>query len=63
MSRITTTLSEIRQLDLAHEQTISPDYLDENQHVNVQYYVNLVERGLSNIFDRVGLGAVYRLCS
>ena len=59
MSRITTTLSEIRQLDLAHEQTISPDYLDENQHVNVQYYVHLVERGLGTIFDRVGLGAVY----
>lgn len=59
MSRIATTLREIRQLELAHRQTIPADYLDENQHVNVQYYVHLVEQGLVAVFERAGLGEVY----
>ena len=59
MSRITTTLSEIRQLELVHRQTIPAAYLDENQHVNVQYYVHLVEKGLVAVFERAGLGEIY----
>ena len=59
MTRIHTTLSEIRQLDRAYEMTIPESFLDENQHVNVQYYVHLVERGLGEIFRRVGLGEPY----
>ncbi len=59
MPRISTTLAEIRQLE-RHYQTIIPrEFLDENQHVNVQYYVHLVERGLGEIFQRVGLGELY----
>ena len=59
MSRITTTLAEIRQLDKVHERTIPRDYLDENDHVNVQYYLHLVEHGLGAVFQQVGLGTVY----
>ncbi len=59
MTRIHTTLSEIRQLDRVYELTIPSSFLDENQHVNVQYYVHLVERGLGEIFRRVGLGKRY----
>ncbi|MCY4144880.1 MAG: thioesterase family protein [Chloroflexi bacterium] len=59
MSRIATTLSEIRQLELAHRQTIPAGYLDENRHVNVQYYVHLVEQGLVAVFARAGLGEIY----
>ncbi|MCY3780692.1 MAG: thioesterase family protein [Chloroflexi bacterium] len=59
MSRIKTSLSEIRQLDRAYELAIPQDFLDENSHVNVQYYLHLVERGLGRVFERVGLGAVY----
>ena len=59
MSRINTTLAEIRQLDPAFKLTIPCDYLDENKHVNVQYYLHVVERGLGVVFGQVGLGAVY----
>jgi acyl-CoA thioester hydrolase len=59
MNRIHTTLSEIRQLDPVYNLTIPDSFLDENQHVNVQYYVHLVERGLGEIFRRVGLGERY----
>ncbi|MCY4464716.1 MAG: thioesterase family protein [Chloroflexi bacterium] len=59
MSRIITKLCEIRQLELAHRQTIPASYLDENQHVNVQYYVHLVEKGLVAVFAQAGLGEIY----
>ena len=59
MPRIATTLAEIRQLELAHRQTIPPSYLDENQHVNVQFYVHLADHGLTNFFASAGLGEVY----
>ena len=59
MPRITTTLAEIRQLELAHRQTIPASWLDENQHVNVQFYVHLADHGLTNFFASAGLGEVY----
>ncbi len=59
MSRIPTPLAQVRQLEKAAEKRIPPGYLDENQHVNVQYYMRLFERGLMAFFDGVGLGAVY----
>ncbi|MDE2636406.1 MAG: thioesterase family protein [Chloroflexota bacterium] len=59
MTRIHTTLNEIRQLDRVYEMTIPKSFLDENQHVNVQYYMHLVERGLGEVFRRVGLGEPY----
>lgn len=59
MKPISTTLDEIRQLDRLYKTTIPQAFLDENRHVNVQYYVHLVERGLSELFRRVGLGERY----
>ena len=59
MAQISTTLDEIRQLERVYETTIPHRFLDENRHVNVQYYVHLVERGLGEIFRRVGLGERY----
>ncbi len=59
MSKIKTSLAEIRQLPKMHAQRIPLDYLDENQHVNVQYYVHLTEQGLVALFEQVGLGAAY----
>ena len=60
MAKISTSLAEIRQLERAYETTIPRAFLDENQHVNVQYYLHLVERGLGEIFQRVGLGESLR---
>ena len=59
MSGIETTLSEIRHLEPIYELAIPADFLDENKHVNVQYYLHIVERGLGQIFENVGLGEVY----
>lgn len=59
MSQINAPLGDVRQLDRAYEMTIPKSFLDENQHVNVQYYVHLVERGLGEVFRRVGLGERY----
>ena len=59
MSRSDISLSQIRQLDRAYSLAIPGDFLDENGHVNVQYYLHLVERGLGVLFQQVGLGAVY----
>lgn len=59
MAKISTSLAEIRQLECACKTTIPRAFLDENQHVNVQYYLHLVERGLGELFRRVGLGERY----
>ena len=59
MSRIPITLAEVRQLHSYYERTIPPAYLDENDHVNVQYYLRLVEKALGAVFDEVGMGQMY----
>ena len=59
MNRITTTLAEVRQLDSVYECTIPRAFLDENDHVNVQYYLRLVENGLGALFHQTGLGQIY----
>ena len=59
MTRIGTTIEQIRQLERAYQTVIPPAFLDENRHVNVQYYLHLAERGLGEVFRRVGLGERY----
>ena len=59
MSRILITLAEVRQLGSYYERAIPRAYLDENDHVNVQYYLRLVEKGLGAVFGEVGLGQIY----
>ncbi len=59
MARIHTTLAQIRQLGRDYQTTIPLEFLDENRHVNVQYYLRLVERGMGAVFQRVGLGERY----
>ena len=59
MAQISTTLAQIRQLERVHQSTIPPDFLDENRHVNVQFYLRLVERAMGEVFGRVGLGQLY----
>ena len=59
MNRITTTVDEVRQLDKFYERTIPSAFLDENDHVNVQYYLRLVEKSLGAVFQQAGLGQIY----
>jgi len=59
MTQFQTQLEDIRQLDRLFERSIPPAFLDENRHVNVQYYVHLIEQGIVAFFQRVGLGEAY----
>lgn len=52
-------LEDICQLDRLYERSIPPAFLDENRHVNVQYYIHLAEQGIVEQFRRVGLGERY----
>lgn len=59
MSRFKVSLDQIRQLDRNFHQTIPAAYMDENRHMNVQYYLRIVERGVSAIYRQVGMGDLY----
>ncbi len=52
-------LQDIRQLEIMHRQRIPAAYMDENSHMNVQFYVYVAEQGLSGLLRRVGLGEQY----
>jgi acyl-CoA thioester hydrolase len=40
-------------------QTVRPEWIDYNGHMNVAYYVLLFDKALDDIFDRLGIGAAY----
>lgn len=54
------SLDEIRQLDRQFAQTIPAAYMDENRHMNVQYYLRVVERGIGAIYRQAGMGDLYQ---
>ena len=53
------TLTQIRQLDAMHRQRVPAAYMDENGHMNVQYYLHVMERGLTELYRRTGMGDYY----
>ncbi|MCY4070607.1 MAG: thioesterase family protein [Chloroflexi bacterium] len=53
------SLNDIRQLEKMHQQRIPSAFMDENSHMNVQYYVHVAEQGLSEFLRRVGMGEFY----
>ena len=53
------TLEQIRQLRRAYRQRVPADFMDENGHMNVRYYFELVERGYNMFYGRLGLGELY----
>ena len=59
MSRYSVSLDEIRQLDRQFQQTIPAEYMDENRHMNVQYYLRVVEGGISAFYIQAGMGDLY----
>jgi acyl-CoA thioester hydrolase len=46
---------------LVHEDTVRPEWIDYNGHMNVAYYVLVFDCGTDGLFDRLGLGEAYRL--
>ena len=42
-----------------HEETVRPEWLDYNGHMNLAYYVLAFDHATDKFFDHVGLGAAY----
>ena len=42
-----------------HEETVRPEWLDYNGHMNLAYYVLAFDHTSDRLFDHVGLGAAY----
>lgn len=53
------SLDDMRQLDCLHRQRIPAAFMDENSHMNVQFYVHVAEQGLSELLRRIGMGELY----
>lgn len=53
------TLEQVRQLDKAYTREIPESFRDENDHMNVQYYVHLFEGGVWWMLQEVGMDATY----
>lgn len=43
-----------------HRETVRPEWVDYNGHMNVAYYVLVFDHGTDNAFDHLGLGHEYR---
>lgn len=43
-----------------HRETVRPEWVDYNGHMNVAYYVLVFDHGTDAFLDAVGLGAAYR---
>jgi len=59
MPKTQASLNDIRQLERMHQQRIPSAFMDENSHMNVQFYVHVAELGLGEFLRRVGLGELY----
>jgi acyl-CoA thioester hydrolase len=43
-----------------HAETVRPEWIDYNGHMNVAYYVLVFDHATDTLFDALGLGADYR---
>lgn len=41
-------------------ETVQPDWIDYNDHMNVAYYLLAFDQALDRLYDRVGMGRAYR---
>jgi len=51
--------SDNRLLDI-HQETVVPEWIDYNGHMNVAYYVLVFDHATDALFDHVGIGESYR---
>lgn len=54
-----TSLDDIRQLERMHQERIPATFMDENSHMNVQFYLHVAEQGYSEFLSRIGMGEYY----
>lgn len=50
----------ISTLTPLHEQTVLPEWIDHNKHMNVAYYVLIFDQSLDVFLDEIGLTRKYR---
>lgn len=43
-----------------HRDTVQPDWIDYNGHMNVAFYVLVFDRSMDAFLDRLGIGSAYR---
>lgn len=53
----------ISALTPLHEQTVLAEWIDNNDHMNVAYYVLIFDRALDALLDEIGLTMDYREAS
>lgn len=58
MSALPST-TQIRELPTAIKQTVPAEFLDENQHMNIQHYMVLGSHSLFEHFEALGMGRGY----
>lgn len=42
-----------------HEESVRPEWIDRNGHLNLAYYVVIFDHGTDALFDALGLGEAY----
>lgn len=57
------TFGEIPAPFRLHRETVRPEWIDYNGHMNVAYYVLVFDHATDAVLDHVGLGAAYRAAS
>ncbi len=50
----------ISTMPMIHEQTVLPEWIDHNKHMNVAYYVLVFDLSLDAFLDEIGLTRKYR---
>lgn len=47
-------------LRVAHEETVRPEWIDANGHMNLAYYVVIFDHATDVLFEALGVGDAYR---
>ena len=53
------TYEQVKALDTLYEHTITEDWLDQNGHVNIQYYQTLYDLSGHSMLERLGIDESY----
>lgn len=52
-------VDQVRELPAQVTVTVTPDFIDENGHMNVHHYFGLQERACTAVFDALGFDETY----
>lgn len=55
----TPTTTDVRRLPAFRDQTVPPDFMDENGHMNIGHYFRLGSHAVWDLFKQLGMGEDY----